>query len=256
MDGVSSATRRSRDFDESTSTSELVNEAKKNAGIKEAPLLIRGDDKTLDEILHERHGMSLAEAASGAVHGFEVAHAAFGHMVEVKGLALGLEAVALPVAAWTLGQYAMYEMQKKKDDTKNAAARDQMHAAVVRFVDIPESSRQEALAHLNVSTTAQSPNQKILNAIVGDAKMQSILQHHCDEGMNAARSTFDARRDPADALKTDVALKARYDADVAFKTGFDAMVRAKKSDPHAYDEALGKLDARNPRNQQSVQVRG
>lgn len=58
------------------STSAIVNKARRDAGFKESDVAVRGDDRTLKEVLHDHHGeISRGEAACGVIDGIHVLEA-------------------------------------------------------------------------------------------------------------------------------------------------------------------------------------
>jgi hypothetical protein len=138
--GVGSSSRQQSRDDEldamrkDESTSAIVNKARRDAGFKEADVTVRGDDRTLQELLHDHHGeIGVGEAVGGAIHGAHIVEAlGVGHHTLEAAPKLAFHAAwALPVAAWAAGQYGMYETEKWKMEMKDGATRDQLHAAIL-----------------------------------------------------------------------------------------------------------------------------
>ncbi|MBS2017675.1 MAG: hypothetical protein JST00_32650 [Deltaproteobacteria bacterium] len=77
------------------STSALTNQGRRNAGMKEADVPIRGDDKTLDYVLHHPH-VALGEAIGAAFHGAELGEVLIGGKVAAAVHALGRAGVVAP----------------------------------------------------------------------------------------------------------------------------------------------------------------
>jgi len=238
--------------DETTTTT--VNKARRDAGFKESDVSVRGDDRTLNQVLedHKMH-IGIGESFAGAVHTFEVAEAAgFGeHALEALGR---WPHAALPVVAWAAGQYGMYEMEKEKLEMKDGATRDQLHAAILVHLDVPTGFKQEAIAKLGVDMHKRSAAVKISDQIeLGNKPYAATLQLHCDQGMNAARTMIESGGQKDAFLKANPKIAERYAADAAFHNGFDALCWAKNDsvkdggDPKSYEAAIASLNTRDAR---------
>jgi hypothetical protein len=238
--------------DESTST--IVNKARRDAGFKESDVAVRGDDRTLNEVLHEHHGeIGRGEAACGVIDGI--------HILEAVGVgehamhALGrAPLILLPVGAFVAGQYGMYETEKWKMEMKDGATRDQLHAAILVHLDVPTGFKQEEIAKLGVSMNKQGAASKISDQLeLRDKPLAATLQLHCDQGMNAARTMLEAGGNKEAFLKAHADVAQRYAGDAAFHSGFDALCWAKDDslkpggDPSSYKAALESLNARDAR---------
>jgi hypothetical protein len=227
------------------STSAIVNKARRDAGFKEADVTVRGDDKTLNEVLHDRHThIAPGEAAAGVVHGVEVAEAigVATHTAHALGRApIFVSAVVMAAA----GPANMYEMEKTKLAMKNGATRDQLHAAILDRLAVPDGFRKQEMKRLDVSMTNQGAAKKISDQFVfADHALGATLQLHCDQGMHAAqRMTAGQTKD--EFLKANPEVAKRYADDVAFHNGFDAMVWAKKDSPETLAATIAQLKSRD-----------
>jgi hypothetical protein len=244
---------------EDASTSAIVNEARRDAGYKEPDVAVRGNDRTLDQVLHDQQThVGKGETIAAAAHAIDLLEA-----VGVGGAALHalgrVPAVALPAAAFVGAQYAMYEMEKKKMEMRDGATRDQLHAAIVTTLEVPQGFKNEELKRLNVSVTNQSAAKKIGDQFLSqmkDAHLLPTLQLHCDQGMHAARDMIDGGKTKEAFMKARPDLAQRYDADPAFKNGFDALVWANGQPGATYAEQMKALESRDARYDQAhVQYR-
>lgn len=259
MCGVTDRTTRLADFtdeerealrkDDATST--IVNKARRDAGFKETDVEVRGDDLTLDETLHGRQThVSKGEAVAATAHAYEVIEAVSAgsraaHALEFLGRA---PHVVLPLIAWGAAQYGMVEMEKSKIAMKDAATRDQLHAAILDRLDVPGGFKQEEMKRLGVSITKQSAASKVSDQFgLGDKHLMATLQLHCDQGMNAARDMIAGGTSTDEFLKANKKVADRYAADPAFKNGFDALVWSKKDSPATFKAQIDALDARDVR---------
>ena len=238
--------------DESTST--IVNQARRDAGFKESDVSVRGDDRTLKEVLHDRGThIALGESVGGAAHVIEVGEAV--GVGEHASEALGRwPHVAIPVVAFVAAQYGMYEMEKDKMEMKDGATRDQLHAAILVHLEVPTGFKQEEIARLGVSMTKQSAASKISDQFeLTDKSRAATLQLHCDQGMNAARTMIESGGQKDAFLKANPEIAKRYAADAAFHNGFDALRWAKNDsvkpggDPASYSAAIKSLNDRDAR---------
>lgn len=262
MDGVGSAGSRQQDFNrdeleamrQDPSTSEITNRARRDAGFKEKDLGVRGDDRTLDQVLHERRSHAgKGEMIAGSIHAFEIAEAA-GAFEGGRALHAMKAAphVVLPIAALAAAHYNMIEMERAKAEMKDGATRDQMHAAILQRLDVPAGYKDEEMKRLNVTNTAQSASSKIRDRF-DDHGFGATLQLHCDQGMNTARDMIDAGQTKDAYLKAHPKAAERYASDAAFHNGFDALVWAKKDstaekgNAASYTNATKDLDSRDAR---------
>lgn len=223
------------------STSTVVSRARAAAGQRGEEVVVRGDDKTLDEHLREyKTHIGVGKKAAAIMEAGEVATG--------LGLSLGAAfAVAAPISTWIAGQIAMAEMQYEKDGRRDIATRDTLHAAILQSLDVPEGFRQAEIQRHGVTMTARSPAKKIADQILMSPGARATLQLHCDQGMTAARDMIEGRVDKDAFLKANPKVAERYASDAAFKNGFDAVVWAKKTSDATYAETIQKLEARDAR---------
>jgi len=226
------------------STSTIVNEARKRAGFVEPPLLLRASDPTLGQVLEERKYHGLGEAIGAATHGID--------LVEALGLSLGARAllgVTLPLVAFGAAQATLYGMEKQKLDTRDAATRDQMKAAILDTLDLPAEFKSREVGRLDVSFHAQGAAKRMSRELAtSDRALVVTLQFHCDQGIHAARGSMAAGQSSEAFLAAHPEAKQRYDADPAFRNGFDAVVWAKAQPTDAALQALASgLEARDAR---------
>lgn len=235
-------------------SSATVNKARRDAGFKESDVAVRGDDRTLDEVLHaQQNHVATAEAVAGACHAVEIGEAV--GVGEHAMRALGrFPAVAIPVLTFVAAQVGMYEMEKDKMEMMDGATRDQLHAAILVHLDVPTGFKQEEIRKLGVELNNQSAAIKISNQIGFDNKpYAATLQLHCDQGMNAARTMIESGGQKEAFLKANPKIAERYAADAAFHNGFDALCWAKTDstkpggNPASYGEAIEKLNTRDAR---------
>jgi hypothetical protein len=238
--------------DESTST--IVNKARRDAGFKEGDVAVRGDDRTLKEVQHDHEThVGMGEAAGAALHGYEVVEAL--ELGEHAFHALGRAPhVVIPAAMLDAAHVGMYEMEKEKEELKDGATRDQLHAAILVHLDVPSGFKNEEIAKLGVSMTKQDAASKISDQFeLVDRPRVATLQLHCDQGMNAARTMFEGGGEKEAFLKANPEIAKRYAGDAAFHNGFDALCwakddsRKKDGDPSSYKAALASLQTRDAR---------
>lgn len=237
------------------STSAILNKARHDAGYKDPDVAVRGDSRSLDQTMeHQRTHLAIGETIVAATHATEVGDILSGGKVLHF---LGAHAAkqlewSLPAAAWVAGQVGMYEMEHKKLETKDAATRDQMRAAMLDKLQLPSGYRDKEIAALGVSMTNQSAAVKIENQLaLTDKALLATLQLHCDRGMTAARDMLGAAQTKEAFLKSHPAIAARYAEDAAFHDGFEALVWAKSTSPAAYAETTAALESRDARYAQA-----
>jgi hypothetical protein len=232
------------------STSAIVNKARRDAGFKEKDVTVRGDDKTLDEVLHHRPShFAISESIGAAVHGYEVVEA-LGVGEKLAHAAGRLGIVGLGIATFLCVQGSMVEMEMSKAEMKDGATRDQLHAAILFCLDVPKGFKEGEMKKLDVTMTRQSAAGKVSDQFeLGDKALVATLQLHCDEGMHAARTMLESNKDQAGFLKANPAIAKRYAEDVAFHNGFDALcwTKSKEAPPGAYDTQIKNLESRDAR---------
>ncbi|AKU97852.1 hypothetical protein AKJ09_04516 [Labilithrix luteola] len=224
----------------------IMNKARHDAGFKETDVSMRGDDPSLNETLHHGH-INGGEVLGGVVHGLEVGHAV-GAIHFPKFMACAPE-IALPIVAGLAAQGALYSIEKRKDEVKGAATRDQMHAAMLDNLELPTGYANQAIDKLGVSFTNGSPADRISKQLqTTDKGLRATLQLHCDQGMHAARDMSASGMSKEAFLKANPAVAERYGSDMAFREGFDGMEWAKQQGPAVYDKAVSALMSRDARN--------
>lgn len=232
--------------DQSTST--VMNQVRHDVGIRGGDVAIRGDDKSNAELRKEWEDHDLKHAGFGGgidtiLQGFE--HEAAPHL---GGAALFAYHALV----------ALSEAEERADALKTNNERGAMHLAMLTAVDVPQSFKNVEVSKWQESGTADRSGAGRMGTRLEavDRRDAARLQLHVDRGMNAAESIIVSGRDPRAVLASDPALKARYDADAAFKLGFDGLVWAKEHDANEYETALKNLHARDARYDQHHIVRG
>lgn len=240
------------------STSANLNAARRNAGAKGDDVVVRGDDGTLDEALeHKKMHFSTFEKVELAAKFFEMG-AGVGLIHGARGTAAGVATLGIEVGAPIIAligtQVAMMEMQDTKDGLRDAATRDVLHGAMLRSLELPKNYVDKEIATLGVSTSAQSPAEKIAQKIRG-TPLGATIQHHCDQGVLAAVDFTKTSMTKDQFLTANPNVKARYDGDAAFRAGFDGYLAA-SSEADAM-RLLSDVKARDARwSNPTVQVRG
>jgi hypothetical protein len=227
------------------STSAILNAARLRAGQKGEDVAVRGDDGTLGERLadnktHVSKG-KLALAAIDAIHVSEGIGA-----LHLEGAAASFAAVTLPIGALVSVHVAMAEMQDTKDQTRDAATRDVLHAGMLLSLELPSGFRDAEIDKLGVGTTGQAPAKKIADQIK-NKPIGAALQLHCDQGVLAAEDFAASGKTQAQFFAACPKLEERYDADAAFKAGFDAHGWAVKNAPSDAKQMIDDVEARDAR---------
>lgn len=258
IQGVGAGTKRDFTQEEvdalhrDASTSKVLNQARRSAGQRGEDVTVRGDDRTLGDALraHETH-VSIGKAACAAFDGLHVAeglgviHVGGG---TTAGVTAGVAAMSVGVPLLTLiaSQVALAEMQNTKDSTRDAATRDVLHAGMLLSLELPQGFVARETDKLGVGTTGQAPAKKVSDQLKGTA-LGTTIQHHCDQGIHAARDCLALAWSSDRFFAANPKLAERYASDAAFRAGFDAYVWASKEcpeDARALDENLGARDAR------------
>lgn len=232
------------------STSAIVNKARRDAGFKEKDVSVRGDDKTLNQVLSDRKNhVSVVEALSGVFDAMGVAEAV-GVTIPCKEMLGAAPEAALPAFGLFAAHYGMYEMEKSKAEMKDGATRDQLHAAILEHLDVPKGFKDAEMKKLDVSMTRQGAASKVSDQFeLGDKALVATLQLHCDEGMHAARTMLEGSKGKDAFLEASPAMKKRYAEDVAFHNGFDALcwTKSKEAPAGAYGAQIHNLESRDAR---------
>jgi hypothetical protein len=142
----------------------------------------------------------------------------------VAGAAEGGVVIASAVATMAIGGYELYRAHADGDAQKAALVRENVHAALVATLDLPEAYKSQRLDVdlRGVPKGAQSATTRVACAIAADTKGLAQLQLHCDRGMNAARDACRAKMSATDFLAANPKVADAYSKDAAFHEGFDA----------------------------------
>lgn len=228
------------------STSVLANKARRESGGKEADVTVRGDDKTLNEVLEAQKSLgniNWVEAGAALAHGADFFLGAFPvHMAVAGEVALsGGAAVAGVVAAHA----GMVHMEHVKAERKEASARDQLHGAIVWTLAVPQGFKDAERKRLGITMDAQGAAVKIGQQFT--KAQDATLQMHCDRGMHGAKDMIESGQSKEAFFAAHPDVKQRYDADVAYRSGFDALVWSKNQNDGGatYKEQIGKLETRD-----------
>jgi hypothetical protein len=236
-------------------TSAVMNRIRHDAGIGGEDVSIRGNDKSTNELRHEWEEHELGHSAGGAI-----AH----------GLIEGAEGtVVAGLAPFAFAYHAITQGGKAEEHGRElglAKERGAMHLALVNSLQLPQGYRQVELDKWReAGVDFRSGAMKMATQLEVHHDKAAILQLHADRGMNAARDLIEAGSITRDGGQPEVDrilanrpdIKAKYDADPAFRAGFDALVWAKQHDTKAYDETIAQLNSRDRcYMQQGIAFRG
>lgn len=147
---------------------------------------------------------------------------------------------------------ALSEAEERGPALATNNERGAMHLAMLSAVDVSPGFKNVEVPKWSEAGTADRSGAGMIGAHLEakDRRNAARLQLHVDRGMNAAESFIATGRDPKAAIAADPAMTARYDADPAFKLGFDSLVWAKDHDAGQYETALKNLHARDARYDQ------
>ncbi len=211
------------------SSSAILNKVRKDSGHGGPDVSVRGDDKPWHEVKDEQHKhIGLAGAAHGVHTSVEIVHLAEFHAIEAAtaqgvgaGIAGGAVALGAPIA-FALGVHELAEEQK------TAITRDDLHAAMVTQLDLPAAFKQGELQKWSAASKSASglPMKMATPFATNDKALVAVLQLHADRGVNAALDMGSMSKEAYFAANPKI--KAAYDADPAFRAGFDAMEWANK----------------------------
>jgi hypothetical protein len=244
-------------------TANVLQQVQKDTGFRHQTA-IRGDDRTLDELIDDQKGwhenvaglvalaVKLAEGAelSGAAHalGHVVGGgAATGEAVAVGSAGGAAFAIAAPLVGYGAMVYEVAEAGEKGRAQAEALYRDQTHVAMLLALKLPAgfTSREIKKYPLATQEGHDGTVSKLTTTLQNkDKGLLPLLQLHADQGMMAAKDAFDEPVAPGDYLKTHPELAKRYADDPAFKAGFDAMVWAHSNGASAYEAACSDLAPR------------
>jgi hypothetical protein len=231
---------------EKVSTNAAINRVANHAGASEIHVL-HGRDKTEGEIRSEhRDGVTKDEAAGTAG---ELASMGIEHIIEHVGEAeIGL--VALPASLIA----ASYEMMKNVGEDgivgherAEAMPRDAMHALILGSLNgLPQGYVDGQRARLSNDAKDGSFTREMSRQLGRkDNPMMGIMQLHCDQGLNAARTMYTANQRPSEYLAANPDIAKKYTHDAAFRHGFDGAVFA--HDNGQYADVMKALDQRDAR---------
>lgn len=237
------------------STSVIANKARRANGGKEADVTVRGDDKTLDQVMQaQKKHVDWIEAGAAVLHGADVGVAVgVAHLSVAGEIALTGGGAVLGVAAAHAG---MMHMEKVKTERKEGAARDQLHGAIVCTLDVPDGFKTAEVKRLGITMSAQGPASKVADQITPEQR--ATLQMHCDRGMHGAKEMIEGGQTKEAFFAAHPDVKTRYDADAAYRNGFDALVWSKSQNDGGatYKAQLAKLESRDGwYGQACIQVR-
>lgn len=238
------------------STSETLNKVRYDAGLRSPAVGVRGDDKTNAELKKEweAHDIPMAGGHVAAEQIFAIAE---GTILEIGS----------PLLMAVGFGYELHETEKRADALRTNNERGAMHLAMLTALELPQGFKNVEVGKWKDSGTGfQSGAVKLGTTLeTRDKKEAALLQLHADRGMNAAKSLGDAKVVTRDgdleqakrALDANPQLRAKYDADAAFRAGFDAVVWSLRNDQAAYDDTIAKLGARDARYaQHQIALRG
>lgn len=239
------------------SSSQILNDARRAAGMKGPEVAVRGDDQRLDDWLEaQKTEVGVCDALASGHDAIDVGSAIglrFGKLGALLETPLGIVGTGAAVLLYT--QCALANLQNAKDEKRDVATRDTLHGAMLMSLELPQGFRDQEIGKLGLSTTKQSPVIKISDQIIG-SPVQAKLQALCDDGVQAAGRMLDVSADAKAYMKSNPDVAKRYSEDAAFRAGFDAMVWAKKNAPVDGKQMLEDARARDPRSANPTQVRG
>lgn len=266
MDGISGTASRARDYSyeelqemqKDTSTSDIMNQARKDAGLKDKATL-RGDDKTAKELAAEHK------------EGHEGTHAALttgelaAHLLPevIEHGAVGAGAAMLAPAVSTLSNlYHIKKAIEQGDERMHAHEKDETRMALHGALDLPKGFKEQEASRCNASTSTRGTRMKVIEELDGkDRKYKAALQMHCDRGQHAALEILKSGA-VKPGMTSEMLLKERphmaaaYKQDAAFRAGFDGILWAKVNSPKEFEasvKSLGERDAAYAKNHIRVQ---
>lgn len=238
------------------SSSATLNKVRRDAGIGGRDVVVRGDDKSNDELKKSWDDHDFGDSGIGAVRDM---------LIEgTEGTILHLVGPAMFIKE---GLGALATAEKRGEELATNNERAAMHVGMLVSLDLPAGYKNVEVDRWKAASSSYSSGaMKIGTALeTVDKKEAARLQLHADRGMYAARERILAGRitrggDDAETrrvIDADPELKAKYDSDPAYRAGFDALVWAHRHDTAQHDEALRHLEARDARYaQHSISFRG
>ncbi|HEY1956946.1 MAG TPA: hypothetical protein VGH28_15100 [Polyangiaceae bacterium] len=238
---------------EDISTTSAMGKIAQDANGGKPSALLHGGDKTYDELVAEYKstGGGKAELAEAHVHAAEVGMelgdvAEEGTAITGSGAAL---VIAAPLVALGLGMYKLAEANARGHELNTALARDEQRAAMLTNLALPQEFVQGELAKFShLGKTFAAPMQRMTGQMHGqDHALAAVVQLHCDQGMNAAKSMCEDGASKVAFFVAHPEVAKRYASDVAFQQGFDAMTWAHDKGGATYSNLVNDLDARDAR---------
>jgi hypothetical protein len=182
-------------------------------------------------------------------------------MAEGAGLHGAKLAVEIP---WILGKLAKAMAESVSDDAelgqekKAAFVKSGMHVLVLGSLNgLPQEYVNAQRAHYMADRDSGSIADKLGTALGknGNNALMGIMQLHCDQGIGAARTMFDAKQTPEEFFRAHPDLGKRFADDAAFHAGFEGAMYAQRHGQ--YDEMMKALDQRDVRYEaHHIAVRG
>jgi hypothetical protein len=229
-------------------TSDALNTARRKAGQKGDDVAVRGDDKTLGKTLEARKThVPIGETIASLVHASEIS-GALGLHIPLVGKALhGPQGIVLGGVATLAGIHvAMWEMQKAKDELRDAATRDTLHAGMLMSLELPSGFVASEVSRLGVTTTKTAPATKVKDQIAG-TPLATTLQLHCDQGVSTAEDFQASGKTKEEFFAMCPKIAERHASDAAFRAGFDALVWASKNAPADAKQLVDDVHQRDAR---------
>jgi hypothetical protein len=261
---------RTRDFDHNdysneevdamrkdAATSSTMNEVRSEAGIKGPAVAIRGDDRTNGDYRARWNNEDTISAATDAVQ--DRAIGVFEGVLEAD--------LCGPFGFLITGLQAMKDAKERSAILAANNERGAMHLAMITALDLPTGYKNIEVGRWKEAGTGEASGATRMGTRLEalDSKRAAVLQLHADRGMNAAQSEIRAGRITRESTPQDVkrlidgdaSLKAKYESDAAFKSGFDALVWAQGHDTAQYERAVHHLESRDARySQHAIALQG
>lgn len=224
-------------------TGAVMNDVRKRAGYREADVPIRGDDKSDKQLRKEWEHHDMKHAVIGTSTE-QIPEMAAGTILEAAApLLFAYHAVDIIKTAWERG-----------DARSEAMTKGEMHLAMLTAIDVPQGYKNIEIDKWKTSV-GDAAGKMGTRLEVFDRDKAAVLQVHADRGMHGAERLIERglitrsgdATQVAKAVAQDPAIKARYDADPAFRAGLDGFAWAMQHDTPAYDKARSSLQARDAR---------
>jgi hypothetical protein len=240
------------------STSTVLNKVRRDVGARTGDVEVRGDDLANAELRKKWEEHDFKDASIGAVRD-----------VVIEGTeGTVLHGLLGPFFFAKEALHSLDEAEKRGEALALNNERGALHMAMLSAIDVPQGYKNVELGRWKEAgvggTSGAAKMGTALRTI--DKKEALVLQLHADRGMNAAKAMIDAGGITRDgdveesgrALLRDPATKAKYDSDPAFRAGFDGLVwQFRHESKSAYDETVGRLQARDARYEQhAISFRG